>query len=134
MASCPSDGTMRQSIIAKNHQVEYIMKSIAITGLSGLASATPILVARDTFCGQWDSEVSGPYTIFNNLWGQDNADEGEQCTTNNGLSADDKLSWSVEWTWVGGESSVKSYPNVVVESDPAPLSDVSSIQAEWAWT
>lgn len=109
------------------------MKSVLLTTtLASLTAATPLL-RRDTFCGQWDSEVSGPYTVYNNLWGQDSADSGEQCVTNNGLSADGTLSWSVDWTWVGAPSSVKSYPNVVVDAEPRPLSEVSSIQAEWAW-
>lgn len=112
------------------------MKTFAVAAaLTGLASAAPSsrLVPRDTFCGQWDSEVAGPYTVYNNLWGMDNADSGEQCTTNNGVT-DGSLSWSTAWTWVGGPSSVKSYANVVVESDKKALSEVSSIPAEWSWT
>jgi xyloglucan-specific endo-beta-1,4-glucanase len=109
------------------------MKSLLLP-LATLTAASPLLNKRDTFCGQWDLEVSGPYTVYNNLWGQDSAESGEQCTTNNGLSDDGTLSWSVEWTWVGAPSSVKSYPNVVVEAEPRPLSEVGSIQAEWAWT
>ena len=110
------------------------MKSFAVAaGLAGLASSAPSLVPRGEFCGQWDSEVSGPYTIYNNLWGQDSADSGEQCTTNTGLSDDGTLSWSTAWTWAGGPYSVKSYANVVVDSDHVPLADVSSIQADWSW-
>lgn len=110
------------------------MKTLAVTaGLLGVASAAPSLVARGTFCGDWDYEVSGPYTVYNNLWGKDSADSGEQCVTNNGLASDDTLSWSVEWTWVGAPSSVKSYPNVVVEAEPRPLADVNSINAKWDW-
>lgn len=106
--------------------------------LLGAASASPLsrstLRPRGTFCGQWDYEVEGPYTVYNNLWGMDTAESGEQCTTNNGLSGDGgSLSWSVEWTWIGAPSSVKSYPNVVVETEPRPLSDVSSIDAAWSW-
>lgn len=112
------------------------MKSILVaTTLTSLASAGPSsLHARDTFCGQWDLEVAGPYTVYNNLWGQDAADSGEQCTTNNGLAADGSLSWSVDWTWVGGPGSVKSYPNVVVDAEPRALADISSITAEWDWS
>ena len=97
-----------------------------------LAAAAP--TKRGTYCGQWDLETAGPYTIYNNLWGMDSADSGEQCTTNNGIGSDGSLSWSVDWTWQGAPSSVKSYPNVVVESESKPLSDVQSIDAEWAWS
>jgi xyloglucan-specific endo-beta-1,4-glucanase len=115
------------------------MKSIlAAAGLAGLTTAAPSasLHARDTFCGQWDLEVAGPYTVYNNLWGMDSAESGEQCTTNNGLADDGSLSWSVDWTWVGGQGQVKSYPNVVFEADaaPRPLSEVSAITAEWDWS
>lgn len=114
------------------------MKSILVAAaLTTVASASPAsLRPRDTFCGQWDLEVAGPYTVYNNLWGQDSADSGEQCTTNNGIGADGSLSWSVDWTWVGGPGQVKSYPNVVVDADATPtaLSDISSITAAWDWT
>lgn len=41
------------------------MKSILVAAFAGLASAAPSSLApRGTFCGQWDSEVSGPYTIY----------------------------------------------------------------------
>lgn len=105
---------------------------LAVTALCGVVSAAPGHVRRDTFCGQWDYEVAGPYTVYNNLWGQDSADSGSQCTTNNGLT-DGTLSWSTEWSWSGGEYQVKSYANVVVETDRVPLSDISSIQSEWDW-
>lgn len=107
------------------------MKSF-IPLLAPLAAAMP--TKRGTFCGQWDLETAGDYTVYNNLWGMDSADSGEQCTTNNGLAADGSLSWSVDWTWVGGAGSVKSYPNVVVDIESKPLADVQSINAEWAWS
>ncbi|KAI9901692.1 hypothetical protein N3K66_003509 [Trichothecium roseum] len=107
------------------------MKSF-IPLLAPLAAAMP--TKRGTFCGQWDLETAGDYTVYNNLWGMDSADSGEQCTTNNGLASDGSLSWSVDWTWVGGAGSVKSYPNVVVDIDNKPLGDVQSINAEWAWS
>lgn len=109
------------------------MKSIILgAALGGIASAAPQLAPRGTFCGQWDYEVAGDYTVYNNLWGQDSADSGEQCTTNNGIT-DGSLSWSTEWSWQGGPYNVKSYANVVVATDPVALSAVSSIQSEWDW-
>lgn len=110
------------------------MKSVlAATALASLAAASPVS-KRGTYCGQWDLETAGPYTVYNNLWGMDSADSGEQCTTNNGLSCEGTLSWSVEWSWAGAPSSVKSYPNVVVDAEPRPLGEVNSIQAEWDWS
>lgn len=100
--------------------------------LAGTAAASP-LAARATFCGQWDLEVAGEYTVYNNLWGMDSADSGSQCTTNNGLT-DGNLAWSVEWTWQGGPYNVKSYPNAVVEIEQGALSSVTSIPTHWDWT
>ncbi|KPM45595.1 hypothetical protein AK830_g867 [Neonectria ditissima] len=113
------------------------MKSAIVAALAGLAAATPItkmLAERASFCGQWDSEVAGDYTIYNNMWGKDNADSGEQCTTNSGLSSDGGVAWSVDWTWSGGAGQVKSYPNAVVEIEKAELSTITSIPSQWSWT
>lgn len=92
------------------------------------------LARRGTYCGQWDSETAGPYTIYNNLWGKDQATSGSQCTTNNGLASDGSLSWAVEWSWAGGQGHVKSYPNVVIESEKKSLADLESLPSEWSWT
>lgn len=118
-----------------NHQlITTIMKSvIAMSLLAGLAAASPTISKRAEFCGQWDSEVAGDYTVYNNLWGKDSANSGSQCTTNNGLGSDGSLSWSTSWTWAGGSTSVKSYANVVVKSDKKALSAVSSIPSRWSW-
>ncbi|KAH8714185.1 concanavalin A-like lectin/glucanase domain-containing protein [Ilyonectria robusta] len=58
-----------------------------------------------------DSEATGGYTIYNNLWGQAKADLGNHCATNSGLTNDDSVAWSVDWTWSGGDGHGKSYPN-----------------------
>lgn len=108
------------------------MKSFALASLAGLAAASP-LVQRSTYCGQWDLEVAGDYTVYNNLWGEDNADSGSQCTTNNGVSSG-SLSWSTAWSWSGGEYNVKSYANAVVSISQVALSSISSIPSTWDWT
>ena len=107
------------------------MKSSLLLPLLPLSLATPL--KRGTYCGQWDSETSGTYTIYNNLWGRDSADSGSQCTTNNGLASDGSLSWSTAWTWTGGAGQVKSYANVVVESEKKALSELEGLPSEWSW-
>ncbi|KAM5343100.1 hypothetical protein ACJ41O_014066 [Fusarium nematophilum] len=109
------------------------MKSALVAALAGLAAASPLL-KRGTYCGQWDLETAGAYTIYNNLWGKDNASSGEQCTTNNGEQSDGSIAWSVKWTWAGGQGQVKSYPNAVVEIEKKSLGEVSSIPSAWSWT
>ncbi|KAI1811517.1 family 12 glycosyl hydrolase [Poronia punctata] len=86
-----------------------------------------------SFCGQWDSEETGPYTIYNNLWGMD-AGTGEQCTSVDGLNEDDdSVAWSTSWSWSGGSYNVKSYANVVVKADVKQISDIASIPSSWKW-
>jgi xyloglucan-specific endo-beta-1,4-glucanase len=108
-----------------------LITSAAATIAAALPSTS--VLRRGTFCDDWGSETAGPYTVFNNLWGKDSADSGEQCTTNNGMSGD-SLSWAAEWSWAGGPYSVKSYPNAVVEIEQAAISGLSSIPTEWTWS
>lgn len=112
------------------------MKFILITALAGLAAASPsnrALFPRGSYCGQWDLETAGAYTIYNNLWGRDQAESGQQCTTNGGLTSDGAISWSAEWSWTGGAGHVKSYPNAVVEIEKKTLGELSSIMSQWTW-
>jgi xyloglucan-specific endo-beta-1,4-glucanase len=44
------------------------------------------------------------------------------------------LSWHFAWSWAGGQYSVKSYPNVVVETQDVPLSKIKSIETTWKWS
>lgn len=109
--------------------------------LATVAVANPLAVTptkttvekrAETFCDQWGSLETGGYTIYNNLWGMDNADSGEQCTTVEGIT-DGSLAWSTEWSWTGGPYQVKSYANVVVDSTPTKLSGLTSMLSNWAW-
>lgn len=86
-----------------------------------------------TICGQWDSVVTGTYTVYQDLWGESAATSGSQCTTVNSLSGT-TLAWSTSWTWAGGSSSVKSYANAVVtQSSIKQISAISSIPSTWSW-
>lgn len=97
-------------------------------------SRTHALEKRATkVCGQWDSVETGGYTIYNNLWGRDEATSGSQCMTvddiTNGL-----VQWSTTWSWQGGPLHVKSYPNAVLKAPAARVSTVSSIPSTWRWS
>jgi xyloglucan-specific endo-beta-1,4-glucanase len=84
-----------------------------------------------TICGQWDSVVTGTYTLYQDLWGESAATSGSQCSTFNSLSGN-TIVWSTSWTWAGGSSSVKSYANVVVtQSTGYQVSAISSIPTVW---
>ena len=108
----------------------------ALTSVAALAAATPTPTQKEkraeTFCEQWGSLETGGYIVYNNLWGQDSADSGEQCTTVEGVTSG-SVAWSTEWSWAGGQYNVKSYANAVRQVDPVSLADVGSIPSKWSW-
>lgn len=112
------------------------MKSLLLIslGLAGIASATPTksIEKRASFCGQWDSQVTGSYTVYNDLWGEAEATSGSQCTTINSLSGN-TLAWETAWTWTGGSSSVKSFANAAYTFTAKQLSSIESIPTTWKW-
>ena len=98
-----------------------------------LATPTPTLEKRaTTICGQWDSVVTGTYTVYQDLWGESSASSGSQCSTVNSDNSG-TLSWSTSWSWAGGSSSVKSYANAVVSATAKQISAISSIPTTWDW-
>lgn len=99
---------------------------------SSIALATPVQKRAD-YCGQWDSAVSGDYTIYNNLWGRDDATSGSQCTGVDGQSGS-TLKWHTKWTWAGGPYNVKSYANVVTKISQKAISSISSLPSTWSWS
>jgi len=100
-----------------------------------VGSPTPTIDKRaTTICGQWDTVVTGTYTVYQDLWGESAASSGSQCTTVNSLSGT-TLAWSTSWTWAGGSSSVKSFANAVVtETTKKQISAISSIPSTWKWS
>lgn len=74
---------------------------IASTASLVIAAPAAIVHKRADFCGQWDREVTGAYTVYNNLWGQQDATSGSQCTGIDGLSGS-TLEWHTSWSWTGG--------------------------------
>ena len=99
-----------------------------------LAVPTKTLQARSTeICGQYHSVVTGSYTVYEDLWGEDNASSGSQCSTVDSES-DGTIVWSTSWTWAGGSSDVKSYANVALTLDTVvKISEISSIPTVWKW-
>ncbi|KAL3433007.1 xyloglucan-specific endo-beta-1,4-glucanase A [Aspergillus tetrazonus] len=106
------------------------MKLLALS-LASLASAATI-TRRADFCGQWDTATAGNFIVYNNLWGQDNADSGSQCTGVDSANGN-SVSWHTTWSWSGGSSSVKSYANAAYQFTATQLSSLSSIPSTWEW-
>jgi xyloglucan-specific endo-beta-1,4-glucanase len=124
----------------------------ASTASLALAAPTATVQKRADYCGQWDSRVSGVYTIYNNLWGQGDATPGgSQCTGVDGLSGS-TLKWHTSWSWAGGYAfshlppippylltnmnspgHVKSYANVVTKINQKALSSIKSLKSVYKW-
>ncbi|KAL5339075.1 concanavalin A-like lectin/glucanase domain-containing protein [Aspergillus crustosus] len=111
------------------------MKFLALT-LASLASAASIssstLNRRADFCGQWDTVTSGDLILYNNLWGQDNADSGSQCTGLDSGSGN-TIAWHTSWSWSGGQYNVKSFANAAYQFTATQLTSLSSIPTTWDW-
>ncbi|KAF1914711.1 concanavalin A-like lectin/glucanase domain-containing protein [Ampelomyces quisqualis] len=107
--------------------------TLASTAALALAAPTATVQKRADYCGQWDSQVTGTYTVYNNLWGQADATSGSQCTGVDGLSGS-TLRWHTKWSWAGGAGHVKSYANVVTKISQKALSSVKSLPSTWTWT
>jgi xyloglucan-specific endo-beta-1,4-glucanase len=86
-----------------------------------------------TICGQWDTVVTGTYTLYQDLWGEAQATSGSQCSTFDSLSGN-TIVWSTSYTWAGGPDDVKSYANVVVtQSTGYEISAISTIETVYDW-
>lgn len=99
---------------------------------STFASAVSPRQGADTtvICGQFDSLVEGPFTLFNDQFGSASAASGSQCAEVTSLSEDNTVSWVTNWTWVNNASGggVKSFANINLnEGVGVQLSIVQSI-------
>jgi len=108
---------------------------IAPAALASSALAAPVALQEraTTICGQWDTNVQAPYTIFQDLWGEASATSGSQCTTITGITSG-KLAWSTSWTWAGGPGQVKSFANADIPTIGKELSTITTIPTVWDWS
>ncbi|KAJ8109610.1 hypothetical protein OPT61_g7332 [Boeremia exigua] len=111
----------------------FTFASTAALAVAAPTSPASDLSKRADYCGQWDNQIQGPYTIYNNLWGRDQATSGSQCTGVDGLSGS-TLKWHTKWTWAGGAGHVKSYANVVTKVSQKAISSISSMPSVWTWS
>ncbi|KAF2622527.1 glycoside hydrolase family 12 protein [Macroventuria anomochaeta] len=111
----------------------FTFASTAALTLAAPTTPATVLSKRADFCGQWDNQVQGSYTIYNNLWGRDQATSGSQCTGVDGLSGS-TLKWHTKWSWAGGAGHVKSYANVVTKISQKAISSITSLPSTWTWT
>lgn len=89
--------------------------------------------AATTICGQWDSVVTGTYTVYQDLWNEASATSGSQCTTVDSLTGN-TIVWSTSWSWAGGSNQVKSYANVALTTTGVQIKSISSIPTVWHYS
>ena len=109
--------------------------AVAMVAGASLAMASPTptktLAERADMCGQWDTTVTGGYTLYNNLWGE-SAGTGSQCTGLDSASGG-SIAWHTSWSWSGGQYNVKSFASTALTFAARKLSAVKSINSNWSW-
>ncbi|KAJ7646818.1 endocellulase [Roridomyces roridus] len=96
-----------------------------------LSSLLSLGVAR-TIAGSDDCLPAGRYTLCQNPWGED-AGVGSQSSTLVSTTTN-TVSWSTNYTWANGPTSVKSYANVLSNpSKGVQLKNVASAPTVWNW-
>ncbi|KAF1782374.1 Concanavalin A-like lectin/glucanase domain [Phytophthora cactorum] len=69
--------------------------------------ATLLSVSAADFCSQWRLSKAGKYIIYNNLWNQNTATSGSQCTGVDKVSGS-TVAWHTSYSWAGAPTQVKS--------------------------
>lgn len=111
-----------------------------------LSISAPVIAARhggsshvhpprdtSTLCGENDLAHTDKFLLYNNLWGEDKASSGSQCTYLD-YDSGNTISWHSEWSWDGGKGDVKSYPNAVLNLDATQLSFINELPTSFNWT
>ena len=108
-----------------------MLKTLLLAALAALPALGQEPVA--TLCEQYGYHAAEGYELLNNLWGQDSATSGSQCTYYFGPSGSG-ISWGSDWQWEGGENEVKSYVYVGREFERPLVSDISSLPTTVTWS
>lgn len=107
-----------------------MFKSLLLASLSAL----PVFGQnRVELCELYGYHADRGYEVLNNLWGQDAATSGSQCTYYLG-AAGSGISWSSEWTWAGAENNVKSYVYAGRQFERRLVNSISSLPTTISWS
>ncbi|KAH7105870.1 concanavalin A-like lectin/glucanase domain-containing protein [Auriculariales sp. MPI-PUGE-AT-0066] len=102
------------------------------TTTSTSPGSTCTSVSTSNYCGQWDSVVTTPYTMYLDQWGISGA-TGSDCAQITSI-CNNVIKWSTTWSWSGG-SGVKTYTNINANQNlNKQLSAISTIPSTWSWT
>jgi xyloglucan-specific endo-beta-1,4-glucanase len=74
--------------------------TLVAAAVFALAAPTATLQNDGDYCDKNDHRITDDYTVYNNLWGQDKAWHGSQCTGIDGLNGA-TVQWHTKWTWAG---------------------------------
>lgn len=112
-------------------KVEKTMRSLLLfahfTTIVSSLLETRQSIDTSVICGQFDSLVIGPYTLFNDQFGSGGATSGSQCAHANSLDGT-SISWVTNWTWTGG-NGVKSFSNINLNANIGrQLSEIQTLQ------
>ncbi|RYN24842.1 hypothetical protein AA0112_g8825 [Alternaria arborescens] len=105
---------------------------ILLLSSSAFASPTNLLPRATAQCGQYQSQASGPYTLYTNGWGWSSG-TGSQCSQIDSLTGT-TLAYSTTWSWSGTTNQVKSYTNVETTFTKKQLSSYTSMPTAWKWS
>lgn len=107
--------------------MKYATAAFALAGAVAVsASPTPTIHKRADICGQWDSATTGVYTLYQDLWGEDNASSGSQCSGIDSLSGSD-IAWHTTYVSIFQTSNVtplilsKAGPGRVTPTESSPM-------------
>ena len=111
-----------------------LFSTAALLLLSSTALAAPTsLLPRAAQCGQYQSQSSGPYTLYTNGWGFSSG-TGSQCSQIDSYSSTAGLAWSTTWSWSGTPNQVKSYTNVETGFTKKQIGTYTSMPTTWKWS
>ena len=105
---------------------------ILLLSSNAFAAPSDLLPRATAQCGQYQSQASGPYTLYTNGWGWSSG-TGSQCSQIDSLTGN-TLAYSTTWSWSGTPNQVKSYTNVETTFTKKQLNAYTSMPTAWKWS
>jgi xyloglucan-specific endo-beta-1,4-glucanase len=105
---------------------------ILLLSSNSFAAPADLLPRATAQCGQYQSQTSGPYTLYTNGWGWSSG-TGSQCSQIDSLTGT-TLAYSTTWSWSGTPNQVKSYTNVETTFTKKQLSTYTSMPTARKWS
>jgi xyloglucan-specific endo-beta-1,4-glucanase len=87
-----------------------------------------------SLCKKYEYWSGNGYECLNNLWGDEAATSGSQCTYVDGASSSG-VKWHTKWTWNGGQNNVKSYAYCgKILTKGRTIGSINSMQTSTNWS